>query len=766
MMLKRVLVITLLFCFNAALAQQLVKWVPAINSNVMDGFYYGGTVTVIQEGEGNDLTFSSPHQAPSLMGYSANHFTTQANPQVPPSKKITFNFSPPVVISRLNIGDINMSPSHNDSFNIRGVTFTSVEATGVTATINSATATHNSYSNAMWHMSTTPISSFSINYSTTNGKTHSFIIYALEVLVPPPGGGGPGGPGNGLVNICRGESVLLEGDPVPTPNIRYEWDVPDGFPNPGNVSLINTTIPGEYALLALNETTGLLHYYRTWSVFPRTPDFTTFTNLPTSICPDKTTLNSPLPSISVQGNSGNWSQMSSTDTTVTYRFQPHGQCVDPYEFTIPILGITPLFATHDPVCHIDQIILPTVSINNFTGQWTLIASDITSATYKFTPARNQCATEAVMKVQIKEREKPYFNLMMPACASANFDFPLYSTNHIKGTWKLLSNDSEKETYEFTPDDLICYEKLVFDIFHVKKPEFNLIKSVCNLSDIDLPTTSINGFTGEWTKTKQTTNTIEYLFTPNEFCVETYSVVITIQDKKIPLFNAISVNCKFDEEQLPPTSTNGIQGSWKLTQEHGNLLTYTFTPSSGQCATQTTMEIVDTTESTVEFDPQCVNDQFFLLTKLYEGPNLIPIVQYEYYYNGKLVSEKEKLNITELAIRKEDWPAVFDVIVMNESGCLTSGSIRINNLDCAIPKGISPDMNMINDNLDLKNFQVRKLIIYNRLGRVVYEKSHYKDEWYGQNNQGNTLPAGTYFYQIEFLNDSAPRTGWIYLNTPK
>jgi flagellar hook assembly protein FlgD len=46
---------------------------------------------------------------------------------------------------------------------------------------------------------------------------------------------------------------------------------------------------------------------------------------------------------------------------------------------------------------------------------------------------------------------------------------------------------------------------------------------------------------------------------------------------------------------------------------------------------------------------------------------------------------------------------------------------------------------------------------------VYEKSNYINEWGGEDEKGNELPTGTYYYVIEFKDGKDPKTGWIYLN---
>jgi gliding motility-associated-like protein len=59
--------------------------------------------------------------------------------------------------------------------------------------------------------------------------------------------------------------------------------------------------------------------------------------------------------------------------------------------------------------------------------------------------------------------------------------------------------------------------------------------------------------------------------------------------------------------------------------------------------------------------------------------------------------------------------------------------------------------------------VQQLEIFNRYGTKVYSKMDYTNEWIGQSNVGNDLPDGTYYYVIDFKNNQASKTGWIYIN---
>jgi gliding motility-associated-like protein len=68
---------------------------------------------------------------------------------------------------------------------------------------------------------------------------------------------------------------------------------------------------------------------------------------------------------------------------------------------------------------------------------------------------------------------------------------------------------------------------------------------------------------------------------------------------------------------------------------------------------------------------------------------------------------------------------------------------------------------LNDFFDLSGFDVDNLKIFNRYGREVYSKDDYEREWYGQDFNGNMLPAATYYYYVK-LDDGVEKTGWVYL----
>jgi gliding motility-associated-like protein len=57
--------------------------------------------------------------------------------------------------------------------------------------------------------------------------------------------------------------------------------------------------------------------------------------------------------------------------------------------------------------------------------------------------------------------------------------------------------------------------------------------------------------------------------------------------------------------------------------------------------------------------------------------------------------------------------------------------------------------------------VVKLELYNRYGVEVNKYNNYTDQWNGTNNNGESLPDGTYFYIAE-IKDGTSKTGWVFV----
>ena len=125
------------------------------------------------------------------------------------------------------------------------------------------------------------------------------------------------------------------------------------------------------------------------------------------------------------------------------------------------------------------------------------------------------------------------------------------------------------------------------------PAFNALPPICSGSTAPvLPAVSTNGIMGTWSPAT-VSNTISgsYTFTPNTGqCASQATLAQTITTPVIPQFTAPADICNGGiAPVLPLTSINGITGTWSpAAVSNTNSGTYTFTPNTGQCASQATL----------------------------------------------------------------------------------------------------------------------------------------------------------------------------------
>lgn len=108
------------------------------------------------------------------------------------------------------------------------------------------------------------------------------------------------------------------------------------------------------------------------------------------------------------------------------------------------------------------------------------------------------------------------------------------------------------------------------------------------------------------------------------------------------------------------------------------------------------------------------------------------------------------------------PQRFTVRVAS-GDCSSEAEYIVTTIMCEIPKGISPNGDGLNDNLNLTGLGVTEISIFNRYGRKIYNYSGgYTNQWRGQDDKNNDLPDGTYFYSLKTA-DGTSKTGWVYIN---
>ncbi|HTF02431.1 MAG TPA: gliding motility-associated C-terminal domain-containing protein, partial [Bacteroidia bacterium] len=111
--------------------------------------------------------------------------------------------------------------------------------------------------------------------------------------------------------------------------------------------------------------------------------------------------------------------------------------------------------------------------------------------------------------------------------------------------------------------------------------------------------------------------------------------------------------------------------------------------------------------------------------------------------------------------------------VSDGACTRSGTVKVTVLssaDCGflVYNGITPNGDGLNDTWVIDGADQMPgltVTIYNRWGGVVWKKENYDNTtvvWTGEDEQGNDLPSGTYYYTIE-QTGRVSENGWVELN---
>ena len=306
-------------------------------------------------------------------------------------------------------------------------------------------------------------------------------------------------------------------------------------------------------------------------------------------------------------------------------------CTDSITLAIPSSTaiITPTFAQVAPICNSGSFTLPTSSINGISGTWSPAINNTTSTTYTFTPTAGQCATTATMTVTVNQPVTPTFTQITPICIGGSFTLPLTSNNSIPGAWSPAVNNTTTTTYTFTPAAGQCATTATMTVAvgAPVTPTFTQIAPICSGGTLTLPTASTNSISGTWTPAVNNSTTTTYTFTPAAgFCATTTAMSVTVNPNVTPTFTQVAPICSGGTFTLPTSSLNGINGTWSPALNYAATTTYTFTPSTGQCASAATMNVTVNQRVTPTFPsagPFCLNDvlpQVMLPTTSLNGVN--------------------------------------------------------------------------------------------------------------------------------------------------
>ncbi|MGO3238702.1 MAG: gliding motility-associated C-terminal domain-containing protein, partial [Psychroflexus halocasei] len=154
------------------------------------------------------------------------------------------------------------------------------------------------------------------------------------------------------------------------------------------------------------------------------------------------------------------------------------------------------------------------------------------------------------------------------------------------------------------------------------------------------------------------------------------------------------------------------------------------------------------------------------------------VTFKWFQNGMEMSGETSSTITVTYDNDGAFSDEYSVEISIQTCTATSNTVSTNveispyeNAGCKITEGLSPDETPgENDKLDLAFLNDRagiaSLEVFDRNGRSVFSLNDYVDEFNGQNDDGDKLVGGTYFYVIKLKKEDPifgnEKKGWIYI----
>jgi gliding motility-associated-like protein len=359
-----------------------------------------------------------------------------------------------------------------------------------------------------------------------------------------------------------------------------------------------------------------------------------------------------LPLNSIEGFAGTWDgPINTTIEGVTiYTFTPFDNCIRETTMSISVFDV--LIATFiqlGPYCiNAMPDELPIVSENGIEGSWdsAILTDMLGTETYTFTPDAD-CAVPVTMDVEIISSTTahaeltstnttvcpgecvdvtfgvsggnggPYDVDFIISAAGLSFPFTI-PLSTVDGMFTICSTTDFLPSFSgntlFIPELFIGLQltlvltditeggcqgtfdanPITIDFIDPILPAFAQLGPFCQNDVPDmLPTMSINGVTGTWDGPIDTSTPgiISYTFMSTELCTEDAMMDVEILMPEDPLFNINDTYCLNDNpDLLPPTSDNGITGTWDgpIDTSTPGLIIYTFT--ADDCATDFMLEV--------------------------------------------------------------------------------------------------------------------------------------------------------------------------------
>jgi gliding motility-associated-like protein len=380
-----------------------------------------------------------------------------------------------------------------------------------------------------------------------------------------------------------------------------------------------------------------------------------------------------------------------------------------------------------------------------------------TTTYTFTPNVGQCATNATMTVSVNNLTTPTFNPIAPICVGDPLTLPANSNNGtpIAGTWSPAINNMATTTYTFTPNLGQCATNstMTVGVNSNLTPTFTPLGTYCSGAVIpDLPTTSTNGITGDWSPAINNMVTTIYTFTPSlGLCATTTTLSIPVTLNITPTFESVGPYCsKVVIPDLPTISLNGITGNWIPAINNTKTTVYTFTPTDTTCYNKIN-KIITINENPVAgmiFSPQPTD--MLNPNILFEDNSNEEVLTSEWHLGDGTIIYDE-LNFSHTYIDTGTY--IIQYFITNQYDCSDSviKNLIINPIYCTyIPSSFTPNDDGDNDYFypSVVGGSHYNMKIYDRWGSVIYNEDNGK--WDGILNN-NLINSGVYPYFITVLD---------------
>ena len=211
-----------------------------------------------------------------------------------------------------------------------------------------------------------------------------------------------------------------------------------------------------------------------------------------------------------------------------------------------------------------------------------------------------------------------------------------------------------------------------------------------------------------------------------------------------------------------TNRNDKSGSevfFKQFPDSGNTTIYFSYKNKSGCNSDTVSTVIQVNSyPVIQLDTSMIIDQgsAVKITPFFYGNNLTYSWSPSTYLNNPFSPTPVTQPLNDI---------LYKIEAIGEGNCSTAAEIRIVILkDLIIPNAFSPNGDGINDEWDIRNlgsYPGARVSVFDRSGNKIFSSIGYTKKWNGTYNN-RLIPAGTYYYLIEPMNQKKPISGFLFI----